>query len=276
MTGSTSGSRRDQSLTEDEQLTEKVRKLVSTKGNVSRSVRVTDRKQASEMEQNGWTIALEASPTRARPSCCPADSVRQLGPGRHIGGDLIDAVVGLVRSSCTVYLNSQFYPQIRSPDFGQSQEWVRNIPRENVQWLLPIHEENHWIALRIDWQSSRIWYYQYGPPQNISMPRSHVDQMDPRQPRSIQPVKRWIRHISGSTQMWSTKEQDGPQPSAHGKSDGAVQVIAMLSRWTTGLEFTFESARPEMWYRHEFLALLDRKFRDQMVSNRGQPSTLDM
>ena len=125
------------------------------------------------MEQNGWTITLEASPTRARRSCCSADSIRQLVPDQHFGGDLVDVLVGLVHSSGTVYLSSEFYPQIRSQGFGQSKEWIQDIARANTQWLLPIREEDGWKAVRINWRTSRISYYDSNSP-----PRSRESRMD--------------------------------------------------------------------------------------------------
>ena len=125
------------------------------------------------MERNGWTITLEASSTRARRSRCSAESIRQLVPGQHFGAHLLDVLVGLVHSADTVYLNSEFYSEIQSPHFGQSKEWVLDIACANTQWLLPIHEGDGWKAVRIDWRTPRISYYD-----SNSLPRSHESRMD--------------------------------------------------------------------------------------------------
>jgi hypothetical protein len=112
------------------------------------------------MEQRGRRIQIEASDRRARPADCGASSIRRLGSGEPLDGELIDIISGPLdhHVSRTAHLSTNFYPEIEKPEFGKSREWVRQVTRE-VEWSLPIFADNQWIAVRLNWEFKRFWYY---------------------------------------------------------------------------------------------------------------------
>jgi hypothetical protein len=118
--------------------------------------------QGDLMDEMALRIRFEAGRTRAVTSCCGADSVRQLAPGQRFDSDLVDAVVGLVGSSETlriVHLSANFYREIQKENFGESITWVQDVARESHSWLLPICDENRWMAVCVDWTYQKIQYY---------------------------------------------------------------------------------------------------------------------
>jgi hypothetical protein len=118
--------------------------------------------QADFVDDKALHIRFKAGRKRAVTSCCGAQSVRQLAPGQNFDDDLIDVVLGLMESSEAlriVYLGAKFYTEIKKEDFGESNRWVQNVARENHSWLLPICDENRWMAFCIDWTHQEIRYY---------------------------------------------------------------------------------------------------------------------
>jgi hypothetical protein len=118
--------------------------------------------QAVSIEQCGWSIQLEDSPSQTKTPCCGADEIRQLVPGNSFGGDLVDLILGsvappkLVRIIC---LSTEVYFGIQKGDLGYAREGFLTLPREKRQWLLPICDGDHWVAVRIDWDLAVMRYY---------------------------------------------------------------------------------------------------------------------
>lgn len=120
--------------------------------------------QVTTMEQNGSCIEIKESETRAKRACCFPKSIRSLSPNELLHGDIIDVVPGLIatpQALRTVHLNTDFYPEIEKENFGRSRAWVGRITREGprLPWALPICTGEYCVAVRIDWEFARFWYY---------------------------------------------------------------------------------------------------------------------
>jgi hypothetical protein len=130
--------------------------------------------KAAVMERGGLYIQIDPSERRARKAVCDAEAIRCLSPDEPFNSDLIDTIPGLLFNSerdsnvipttqpdaCrTVHLGTEFWQEIHKPSFGDSKMWVRDIPRQDLPWSLPIYEDDCWIAILIDWKVITFRYY---------------------------------------------------------------------------------------------------------------------
>jgi hypothetical protein len=120
--------------------------------------------QVTTLEQSGWYIEIKESVTRAKRARCFPKSIRSLSPNEPLDDDIVDVVPGLIatpRALRTVHLNTDFYPEIEQDNFGRSRTWLGPIAHERprISWALPICTAEYCVAVRIDWQFAKFWYY---------------------------------------------------------------------------------------------------------------------
>ena len=68
-------------------------------------------------------------------------------------------LLGTIEESCAYQLPSAIYKNLLAGKFKDLQAWVKNAPHNTRKWVFGICEDRHWMAVRIDWESKLIQYY---------------------------------------------------------------------------------------------------------------------
>ena len=115
------------------------------------------------MQDTKCRIETDATDTRPFGSSCEWKSILQLKPGSRFGSYLVDAIVALVGDSAVpepkpVYLGAEIYTEIKKWGFGASKRWVKDIDHKR-QWSFGVCDDNHWVAVRVDWVATRVDFY---------------------------------------------------------------------------------------------------------------------
>jgi hypothetical protein len=127
--------------------------------------------QAQHLQDNQCCIVTKTTKVRPFEVSCGCESVRQLESNSFLGSHIIDTVVGLEDppEDGIVYLGTEIYAQIEMRGFGNSRSSVEGIERRG-HWLFGIRDDEHYGAVRINWDEAEIGYYD---PQSYHDPQAN-------------------------------------------------------------------------------------------------------
>jgi hypothetical protein len=73
--------------------------------------------------------------------------------------DLVHGLCSMVDAMKVAMLGTVSYSELQESNWTSETDWVQDIDRDDIDWILPIRDGNNWQAVRISWSDRRILCY---------------------------------------------------------------------------------------------------------------------
>jgi hypothetical protein len=88
-------------------------------------------------------------------------------------------------------LGSKIYTEINKNQFGRSKEWVNKISSKSV-WLIPIHENGRWSAIKIDPKEKKIILCDPQSPKDRAWRGEIAEESSPQAYAICEHIRKWL------------------------------------------------------------------------------------